>query len=210
MTEEIPGTLPGGFTKLPIIGVVALQGGFQAHLDKVTFLGCEGREVRNLEDLTGLAGLILPGGESTVLKKLGLEKGLWSVLVEKVEAGLPIFGTCAGAILLSTEVVDHDDFGIGLIPVKIQRNAYGSQKDSFITGGPGVRERVFIRAPRIVEASDRVSVIDHLEETQEPLAVRFKDRFLATYHPELCEDSFLLESFLKVVLAKRFDLKERA
>lgn len=183
----------------PRVGVLALQGGYQAHQDALGRLGVPSRQVRGPEDLSGLSALILPGGESTVLRRLGNERALWPPLEKLVAAGLPVFGTCAGAILLSREVEDHPDFGLGWIDVTIRRNAFGTQKDSFVTGGDSARERVFIRAPRILRVGEGVEVLDRLEDTQEPVALRQGKVFLSTYHPELCQDLWLLQQFVAVL-----------
>ncbi|MCD8351029.1 MAG: pyridoxal 5'-phosphate synthase glutaminase subunit PdxT [Planctomycetaceae bacterium] len=189
------------------IGVLALQGAFAEH-DAVLsrFPGVETRTIRQRADLTDdLAGLILPGGESTVMAKLLVELELMEPITTAVRAGLPVFGTCAGLILLAKEVQGPSAARIGELEVRVKRNAYGRQVDSFTTQNDfaalGAVPMVFIRAPAILETTERVvqlSVVRGL-----PVAVR-QDNILATsFHPELTDDLRVHSYFLEMVSSRQ-------
>jgi pyridoxal 5'-phosphate synthase pdxT subunit len=166
-----------------LIGVLALQGDFEAHAKMLRGLGAEVREVRVPADLAGLDGLIIPGGESTTMT-LGIEReGLAEPLRELVRSGTPVFGTCAGLIMLDR---DH----LGLLDVTTRRNAFGRQLHSFETdldfdGTP--LHAVFIRAPWVEETGDDVEVLAELEG--HPVAVRQGNILAVAFHPELTEDA---------------------
>jgi len=181
---------------VPVIGVLALQGDFEAHARVLRELGAEPREVRVPADLEGLDGLILPGGESTVMT-LGLERErLVEPLRALVAAGTPVLGTCAGLIMLDR---DH----LGVLDVVARRNAFGRQIRSFeadldfegIQGGP-VRA-VFIRAPWVEEAGPGVAVLASVDG--HPVAVREGSVLAVAFHPELSGDRRLHEAFLGLV-----------
>jgi 5'-phosphate synthase pdxT subunit len=168
-----------------IIGVLALQGDFEAHAGVLAALGAEPRIVRTPADLEGLDGLIIPGGESTTMT-LGIEReGLAEPLRELVQAGTPVLGTCAGLIMLDR---DH----LGLLDVRARRNAFGRQLDSFeaelelegFDGGP--LEAVFIRAPWVDEHGDEVEVLAEIDG--HPVAVRQGNILAVAFHPELTDD----------------------
>lgn len=170
------------------IGVLDLQGGVQEHLDHLRRIGVVARPVKNAADLEGLAGLIIPGGESTCLSRLLDLFGLRDVIVQAYHDGLKLWGTCAGAILLARENLGEAPF-FGLIDIAINRNAFGSQLDSFNCEAlaPAVaREPIpltFIRAPKIVRAGADVRVLLQLEDY---IAAAEDDRILVTiFHPEL-------------------------
>src|SRR5271163_312423 len=193
-------------TRLPLrpiqprmkIGVLALQGDFDAHRRRLEELGAEVVLVKKPEQLDEIDGLIIPGGESgTFLKLLG-EAGF-----EKLKQFVhvkPTFGTCAGAILLANEVENPKQAGLGVLDIRIRRNAYGRQVDSSIRqgrlGGEPI-EMVFIRAPRIERVGPGVEVI--ATEGNDPVAVRQGRVMAATFHPELSEDTRVHESFLNLV-----------
>jgi pyridoxal 5'-phosphate synthase pdxT subunit len=196
------------------IGVLALQGDFDAHRRRLEELGAEVVLVRKPEQLDQIDGLIIPGGESgTFLKLLG-EKG-FEKLKQFVKAK-PTFGTCAGAILLATEVENPTQAGLGALNIRIRRNAYGRQVDSSIREGkflPDLNhhlksaaspthngsplEMVFIRAPKIVKVGEGVEVL--ATEGSDPVAVRQGRAMAATFHPELSEDKRVHEAFLALV-----------
>jgi len=174
------------------VGVLALQGGFGLHEQACRKLGYSVREVRDPVDLEGLSHLILPGGESTTLGLLIERRGLAQPLRRAIANGLPVFGTCAGAILLASEITGSDQFRLGCLEVTIERNAYGSQVDSFETeltveGMVGVNSLpgVFIRAPRIVRVGPTVEVL--ARQAGDPVLVRQGTLVAATFHPELTE-----------------------
>jgi 5'-phosphate synthase pdxT subunit len=184
----------------PLIGVLALQGGFAAHADVLRSLGADVREVRVPADLEGLDGLVLPGGESTTMT-LGIEReGLAEPLRALGRRGVPMFGTCAGLILLDR---DH----LGLMDIVARRNAFGRQVHSFeeemhfpdLDGGP-VRA-VFIRAPWIEEHGEGVEILASVDG--HPVAARQGGLTVISFHPELSGDTRLHEQFLAEVRARR-------
>jgi len=173
---------PGG------IGVLDLQGGVQEHLDHLRRIGVSARPVKRAAELAGLAGLIIPGGESTCLSRLLNIFGLREVIEQRYRDGLKLWGTCAGAILLARESVGETPF-FGLIDITVDRNAFGSQLDSFNREAlaPAVaREPIpltFIRAPKIVRAGEGVRVLLQLDDY---IAAAEDERILVTvFHPEL-------------------------
>jgi len=177
----------------PLIGVLALQGGFALHVKILRDLGAEVREVRTPADLEGLDGLVMPGGESTTMT-LGIEReGLAGPLGDLVRAGTPVLGTCAGLIMLDRE---H----LGLLDVRAQRNAFGRQLHSFETDleidGDAVRA-VFIRAPWIAEHGDGVEVLAEVDG--HPVAVRQGAVMAVSFHPELAGETRLHERFLAAI-----------
>src|SRR5882724_9348874 len=185
------------------IGVLALQGDFDAHRRRLEGLGAEVVLVKKPEQLDEIDGLVIPGGESgTFLKLLG-EAG-FEKLKQFVKTK-PTFGTCAGAILLATEVENPRQAGLGALDIGIRRNAYGRQVDSSIRQGRFVEgklgdspiEMVFIRAPKSVRVGPGVEVI--ATEGNEPVAVRQGKAMAATFHPELSADSRVHRAFLDLV-----------
>ena len=194
------------------IGVLALQGDFDAHRRRLEQLGAKVVLVRKPEQLDDLDGLVIPGGESgTFLKLLG-EAG-FAKLKDFVHAN-PTFGTCAGAILLATEVENPEQKGLGALNIRIRRNAYGRQIDSSIRQGKFLAgntsgdphdgalrespiEMVFIRAPKIEQVGEGVEVI--ATEGSDPVAVRQGKTMAATFHPELSDDTRIHQAFLDLV-----------
>jgi 5'-phosphate synthase pdxT subunit len=180
------------------IGVLALQGDFDAHRRRLQELGAEVVLVKNPQQLEDIDGLVIPGGESgTFLKLLG-EEGF-----EKLKQFVhlkPTFGTCAGAILLATEVENPKQAGLGALDIRIRRNAYGRQIDSSIREGlfaDSLLEMVFIRAPKIERIGPGVQVI--ATEGTDPVAVRQGSAMAATFHPELSDDTRVHQAFLDLV-----------
>ena len=182
----------------PVVGVLALQGDFEAHAKVLRELGAHPREVRTPAGLEGLDGLIIPGGESTTMT-LGIEReGLAEPLRELAAAGTPIFGTCAGLIMLDR---DH----LGVMDIVAARNAFGRQLHSFeedlefpdIEGGP-VRA-VFIRAPWISQHGDGVEILASVDG--HPVAAREGSSYVISFHPELGDDHRLHEAFVERVRA---------
>jgi 5'-phosphate synthase pdxT subunit len=182
------------------IGVLALQGDFDAHRRRLEELGAEVVLVRKPEQLDEIDGLVIPGGESSTFLKLLGEKG-FQKLSDFVHTK-PTFGTCAGAILLAKQVENPHQTGLNAIDMTIRRNAYGRQIDSSIVeavtqlGGDPL-EMVFIRAPRIESVGDGVEVL--AERDGDPVLVRKGNVMAATFHPELSEDSRVHAEFLKLV-----------
>jgi pyridoxal 5'-phosphate synthase pdxT subunit len=177
------------------IGVLALQGDFEAHRKRLEQLGAEVVLVRNPAQLDAIDGLIIPGGESSTFLKLLGEAGL-----EKLKQFVrlkPTFGTCAGAILLAKEVENPNQAGLGAIDITVQRNAYGRQLDSSIREGlfqGSPTEMVFIRAPKISRVGPGVEVL--ATEGQDPVVVRQGNVMAATFHPELSTDGRIHAEFL--------------
>jgi len=190
------------------VGVLALQGDFREHRAALTRLGADTREVRLPRELDSLDGLIIPGGESTTIARLLDAYDFTPTLHALVRDGFPVWGTCAGAILLATDVQGNfDRTPLGCIPMTIDRNAYGRQIDSFETdldvatldpGGPPLHA-IFIRAPRIRAVGPGVEVILTVpvpDGPAEPVAVRFGRLLATTFHPELTPDTRLHAYFL--------------
>jgi pyridoxal 5'-phosphate synthase pdxT subunit len=183
------------------IGVLALQGDFDAHRRRLEELGAEVVLVKKPDQLNDIDGLVIPGGESgTFLKLLG-EAGF-----EKLKHFVntkPTFGTCAGAILLAHEVENPQQKGLGAIDIGIRRNAYGRQVDSsiregrLVQGKPSAIEMVFIRAPKIRRVGAGVEVV--ATEGNDPVAVRQGKVMAATFHPELSDDTRVHQAFLDIV-----------
>ena len=185
------------------IGVLALQGAYEAHAQTLRVLGATPKLVRVPEDLEGVAGLIMPGGESTTMLKFLERNGFFEVLQSFVQT-TPTFGTCAGAILLATQVEHPAQKSLGALDITVERNAYGRQIDSTILkaetalpGGP--LEMVFIRAPRITRVGPGVETLATREGF--PVLVRSGHLLAATFHPELSDDTRIHKLFLDLVRA---------
>ena len=195
----------------PRIGVLAIQGDYAAHAEALTEAGAEPVEVRNAEELESLDGLILPGGESTTILKFLERRELFESLKEfTVER--PVFGTCAGAILLARDVRHPVQRSLGALDAVVERNAYGRQIDSTILIEPtslpgGPLEMVFIRAPRITETRAGVEILARREGF--PVLVRQGKLLAATFHPELSEDRRVHRFFVEIVKAFRDDAAGR-
>ena len=173
------------------IGVLALQGAFIEHEQKLTSLGLHCREIRQRADLDDdLSGLVLPGGESSVQKKLLRDLSLFLPLQERIRQGMPVLATCAGLILLAEEVEGETQPGFQTLPVAVCRNAYGRQLGSFTTTGRfadlGPIEMRFIRAPAIKSVQPGVVILAHAGTTI--VAVQYHNQLAMAFHPELCPD----------------------
>jgi 5'-phosphate synthase pdxT subunit len=181
-----------------LIGVLALQGDFDAHRKRLEELGAEAVLVKKPEQLDAIDGLVIPGGESSTFLRLLGETG-----VEKLKEFVrlkPTFGTCAGAILLAQEIDNPKQAGLGAIDIGVRRNAYGRQVDSSIREGlfqGSPIEMVFIRAPKISRVGPGVEVL--ATEGEDPVVVRQGNVMAATFHPELSSDERIHEDFLKLV-----------
>jgi len=186
------------------IGVLASQGAFAEHLAILRQLGVEAVPVRLPRELVGLDGLIIPGGESTSIAKLILGDGLAAKIKKQAEDGLPVFGTCAGMILLANDVSDSTVPSLGLLKVKVRRNAFGRQRDSFETELeiPALGEKpfpgVFIRAPIIEKANSGVEILATLTDGT-IVAVRQDNIVASSFHPELTNDLRFHQYFLNIV-----------
>ncbi|MCI2430669.1 pyridoxal 5'-phosphate synthase glutaminase subunit PdxT [Candidatus Acetothermia bacterium] len=184
------------------IGVLALQGDFREHLAILRAVGLEVREVRTLAQLEGVDGLIIPGGESTTMAHLLMRNGLMESLRRRGRDGLPIYGTCAGMILLAQELEDdRPQERLNLMGVTVRRNAYGRQLDSFEADLQikhiGAFHAVFIRAPKIVRVRPSVEILAEHDGT--PVLVRQKNLLASSFHPELTGDSRVHQYFLEMV-----------
>lgn len=176
------------------VGVLALQGDFEAHRKALERAGAEALEVRTQADLDAVDGLIIPGGESTSMLKLLHIENMFEPL-RQFGAQKPIFGTCAGAILLAREVSNPAQESFGLMDIAVERNAYGRQLDSRIVKLDGDVEAVFIRAPIIRSAGPEVKVLASYNGT--PVWAEQGRHMVATFHPELTADTRVHETFLQ-------------
>jgi 5'-phosphate synthase pdxT subunit len=190
-------------TKLPSIGVLAIQGNYASHAQALTEAGASPVEVRKPEQLAGLDGLVLPGGESTTMLKF-LKYSFFEALEEFCRTK-PVFGTCAGVILMAREVLNPAQRSMGVLDVVVERNAYGRQIDSVIVtaetelaGGP--LEMVFIRSPRISQIGPGIEVLARREGF--PVLIRQGRILAATFHPELSHDRRVHRLFVESVAAE--------
>jgi pyridoxal 5'-phosphate synthase pdxT subunit len=188
------------------IGVLALQGAFAAHVDALAELGATVREVRTPQQLAGVDALVMPGGESTTMSKLLDTFALFDPLAARLATGLPVFGTCAGMILLAREVLDGrpDQRSFGAIDLSVRRNGYGRQVDSFETDlqvsglDGGDLHAVFIRAPLVERVGRSVAVLAEVEG--HPVVCHDGNVLVAAFHPELTADRRLHAYFLTQVV----------
>ena len=176
------------------IGVLALQGAFREHLDTLAAIGVEGVRVREPGDLDGVSGLILPGGESTTMRQLIERWGLRQPILDFADSGAPIFGTCAGMIVLSREIAGGEPPILPLLDVTVERNAFGRQLESFEADldvdlvGERPVHAVFIRAPVIDRTGPGVDVLARLDDGR-VVAVRERNILATSFHPELAGET---------------------
>ena len=188
----------------PAVGVLALQGDFDAHARTLRGLGARCPAVRQADQLDGLDALVIPGGESTTLIKLMDAFGFWEPLGAFAASGRPVFGTCAGAILLASEVLNPRQRCLGAMDITVERNSYGRQRDSFEGAGPfrprpGGEveiEMVFIRAPRITRLGAGVEALG--ECLGDTVVARQGSLLAATFHPELSAGAHVHRCFLEM------------
>ena len=186
------------------IGVLALQGAFAAHAAALQRLGVSTAEVRVAADLEQCDALVLPGGESTTMSQLLETSQLFDPLAKRIAAGMPVFGTCAGMILLSKCIADgrSDQRSFAALDIDVQRNGFGRQRDSFETeidvlGLDRAFHAVFIRAPRISRTGSEIETL--ASHGGEPVLVRSKTVMAASFHPELADDDRVHQLFLTMV-----------
>ena len=186
------------------VGVLALQGAFVAHGRVLRALGAEPREVRTPDDLESVDALVMPGGESTTMSMLLATSSLQQPIAERLDDGMPVFGTCAGLILLAEGLIDGrpDQRSFGAIDIDVRRNAFGRQVDSFeadldVAGFDSPFHGVFIRAPVVERAGDTVDVMAVVEG--KPVLVRQGKVLAAAFHPELSDDDRIHRLFLEGV-----------
>lgn len=185
------------------VGVLALQGAFKLHAEALERLGVEALEVRSVEDFNSSDALIIPGGESTTMSFLLESSGIFESLQERSIAGMPILGTCAGMILLSSKIADgrSDQKPLNLIDIEVRRNGYGRQinsfeSDLFIEGFESSFRGVFIRAPLVEDVSEKVEVIAELNGR--PVMCRQDSTIVTSFHPELADDDRIHAEFLEM------------
>lgn len=183
------------------VAVLALQGAFAEHISSLKKLGADCFEIRQSGDIDHpFDGLILPGGESTVMGKLLIDLGLYGPLKERIENGLPVFGTCAGLILLAKDVEGGKPC-FGTMDIKVKRNAYGRQLGSFHADGDfkgiGKIPMTFIRAPYIESAGEKAEALAKVDG--HIVAARQGSQLVTAFHPELCEDLSVHKYFLSMI-----------
>jgi 5'-phosphate synthase pdxT subunit len=189
------------------IGVLALQGDFAEHISVLRRLGAEAREVRRPEELSGLDGLIIPGGESTTICRLMEEYGLAEPLRRLAQDSFPVWGTCAGMIVLARHASDLEWPTLDALDISVRRNAFGRQVDSFEADlsvpplGDAPFHGVFIRAPLVEEVGNAVEVLATLEDGR-VVAVRQGQALATAFHPELTDDDRFHRYFMELVRAR--------
>lgn len=188
------------------VGVLALQGAFAAHSDCLTSIGVQSVEVRTPEQLSSVDALLMPGGESSTMSQLLESSGLFDPIAIRIKDGMPVFGTCAGMILLASEILDgrSDQRNFSAIDISVRRNAFGRQVDSFestISTDVGDFQGVFIRAPRIERVGADVQVLGSI--ANEPVLVRQGNVLAASFHPELSNDARLHEYFVSITANRK-------
>jgi 5'-phosphate synthase pdxT subunit len=190
------------------IGILALQGAVELHHQKLNTMGVETVSVRTAEELRGCQGLIIPGGESTTFLRLIDENGLRQSILTFAQRK-SVWGVCAGSILMAKQVENPPQESFGLAPIRVRRNAYGRQNESFIAifelnlpGESSIRqEGVFIRAPQVVQWEDDVAVIAKYKD--KPVALQYRRHLITTFHPELSESPALHRYFLSLCTSDR-------
>ena len=190
------------------VGILALQGAFAEHAKVLDQLGVESVEIRNLEDFqqnqSGLSGLILPGGESTTMGKLLRDQNMLIPIREAILSGLPVFGTCAGLILLAKEIISQKESHLGTMDMVVERNAYGRQLGSFYTEaeckGVGKIPMTFIRGPIISSVGEDVEILATVDN--QIVAAQEKNMLVTSFHPELTDDVRLHQYFINMCKEK--------
>jgi 5'-phosphate synthase pdxT subunit len=185
-----------------VVGVLALQGAFSSHIKVFDSIGVSTQEVRMPHDLASVDALVMPGGESTTMSQLLESSELFEPIQKLIHEGLPVFGTCAGMILLASKIIDgrDDQVSFGAIDIEVQRNAYGRQIDSFeadinIEGLESPFHAVFIRAPRIVNADGAVEILAKFGD--DIVLAKQKNVMVASFHPELSPDIRIHQMLVK-------------
>ncbi|WP_374946793.1 pyridoxal 5'-phosphate synthase glutaminase subunit PdxT [Agreia sp.] len=202
--------MAGNLLAAPRVGVLALQGDFREHLGVLNSLGAEAVPVRRPNEIADLDGLVIPGGESSVMDKLSRAFGIAEPLRAAIAAGLPVYGTCAGLIMLADTVLDAIDSQrtLGGLAISVRRNAFGNQLDSFETElaipelGVVPVHAVFIRAPVVESVGDSVAVLARLDDGR-VVAVESRNLLGTAFHPEVTGDARFHEYFLKKVHDER-------
>lgn len=189
-----------------IIGVLGLQGDFREHLWALQKLQVEAIVVKTVEDLKKVKGLIIPGGESTTIGRLARMTGIADELKKRVSEGMPVYGTCAGMILLAKKIANYPtQYSFNLMDITVERNAYGRQVESFeaaleIPAIGGTFKAIFIRAPKIVECGKNVQILATYDGS--PVLVQQDNLLAGSFHPELGEDLRIHQYFIRMVGVK--------
>ncbi len=189
------------------IGVLGFQGAFAEHKSRLEYLGHTAVDVRYPEQLELLDGMILPGGESTTIGKLLVRTGMMAPLRAKIENGLPVWGTCAGMILLAKELVNDSPVHLGVMDISVKRNAYGTQTDSFETTVtlPDISDKpvplVFIRAPYITRVGNSTKILCKVDG--HIVAAKERNMLATSFHPELTKDTAFHRYFISMCLLGR-------
>jgi len=188
------------------VGVLALQGAFDRHAKELSFLGATPVEIRGPKHLNDVDALVIPGGESTTILKLAQSLGVREQLLNRIDDGLPVLGTCAGMIVLSKVIIDgrDDQFPLGSIDIDVRRNGYGRQLASFeadleVTGFQDTFRGVFIRAPLVERVGESVEVLASVEG--HPVFCRQEKIMTTSFHPELVADGRIHKLFLELAFA---------
>ena len=189
---------------MPTVGVLAIQGDFYEHKEALSRLGVNSREVRSRSHLLGIDGLIIPGGESTTIVQLIDKFQLRDALVDEVNSGLPVWGTCAGMIVLANRLTESRPSPLNLMDIEVSRNAFGRQIQSFeqdieIAGVQGPPfPAIFIRAPVVKNYGAMVKILASIENGF-PVAVRQGHIFATSFHPELTDDDRIHRLFMDII-----------
>lgn len=184
------------------IGVLAMQGAYREHLQMLKTLGVEAIDVRYEQDIDNIDGLIIPGGESTTMGKLIKTLGLYDKLKSRIQNGMPVWGTCAGMILLAKNIVNESYNHLAVMDINVRRNAYGRQLGSFETKAPvnGIGDdidMVFIRAPYIESVGENIEVLSTVDGNI--VAAQEGNMLVTSFHPELTEDLRVHKYFINIV-----------
>jgi len=180
-----------------------MQGAFQKHLDMLKKINATGVEIRTADDLDSIDGLIIPGGESTVIAKLLIKNGIIDPILERVKSGMGLYGTCAGMILMANEVEESDQPLLKLMNITVKRNAYGRQKESFEASFDikNFEDKpfsgIFIRSPKVTALTNGVEILAEFDGT--PILVREKKLLASSFHPELTDDTRIHQLFLSML-----------
>ena len=185
------------------VGILALQGAVEAHRNKLKVMGAEAVSIRSPEELQGCLGLIIPGGESTTFLRLIHANDLWEPILAFAKSR-PVWGVCAGTIVMAAQVENPAQESFGLVPIRVRRNGYGRQNESFISsfelhlpGSPPVlQEGVFIRAPQVVAWEDEVTLLAKYQD--QPVALQYGHHLVTIFHPELSASAVMHRYFLSL------------
>ncbi len=190
-----------------IIGVLALQGAFREHMKCLERIGVQGKLIKGNNDLDGIDGIILPGGESTAMGKMLVDFNMQQYLSDRISSGLPVWGTCAGMILLAKKIDGRDKGHLKVMDIDVKRNAYGRQLGSFVTEKmvPNLSNTpvplVFIRAPYISSIGSDVEILCEIDENI--VAAREGHMLATSFHPELTNDESFHRYFVKMIENKK-------